>query len=52
MNPIDAKTRAGRGVFGAIHSFPAVLGHDFSGVVVESPFARIRSSRATRCSAW
>jgi NADPH:quinone reductase-like Zn-dependent oxidoreductase len=39
VNPIDAKTRAGRGVFGAIHSFPAVLGHDFSGVVVESPYS-------------
>ncbi|MFF2050149.1 NADP-dependent oxidoreductase [Leifsonia sp. NPDC058194] len=39
VNPIDAKTRAGRGVFDAIHSFPAVLGHDFSGVVVESPYS-------------
>ena len=39
VNPIDAKTRAGRGVFGAIRDFPAVLGHDFSGVVVQSPFA-------------
>ncbi|WP_285114085.1 NADP-dependent oxidoreductase [Leifsonia sp. fls2-241-R2A-40a] len=39
VNPIDAKTRAGRGVFGAVHDFPAVLGHDFSGVVVESPFS-------------
>jgi NADPH:quinone reductase-like Zn-dependent oxidoreductase len=39
VNPIDAKTRAGRGVFSAIKSFPAVLGHDFSGVVVESPYA-------------
>jgi NADPH:quinone reductase-like Zn-dependent oxidoreductase len=39
VNPIDAKTRAGRGVYDAIHSFPAVLGHDFSGVVVESPFS-------------
>jgi NADPH:quinone reductase-like Zn-dependent oxidoreductase len=38
VNPIDAKTRAGRGVFAAIHSFPTILGHDFSGVVVESPF--------------
>lgn len=38
VNPLDAKTRAGRGVFGAIADFPAVLGHDFSGVVVESPF--------------
>jgi NADPH:quinone reductase-like Zn-dependent oxidoreductase len=39
INPIDANTRAGRGVFSAIKSFPAVLGHDFSGVVVESPYA-------------
>ncbi|QJA00571.1 NADP-dependent oxidoreductase [Leifsonia sp. PS1209] len=38
VNPIDAKTRAGRGVFGAIRDLPAVLGHDFSGVVVESPY--------------
>ncbi|GAA2057132.1 NADP-dependent oxidoreductase [Leifsonia soli] len=39
VNPIDAKTRAGRGIYGAIRSFPAVLGHDFSGVVVESPYS-------------
>ncbi|HEV7186247.1 MAG: NADP-dependent oxidoreductase [Actinomycetales bacterium] len=39
VNPIDAKTRAGRGVFSAIQTFPAVLGHDFSGVVVESPYS-------------
>lgn len=39
VNPIDAKTRAGRGIYGAIHSFPTVLGHDFSGVVVESPYS-------------
>lgn len=39
VNPIDAKTRAGRGVFEAIRTFPAVLGHDFSGVVVESPYS-------------
>jgi NADPH:quinone reductase-like Zn-dependent oxidoreductase len=39
LNPIDAKTRAGRGVFSAIKDFPAVLGHDFSGVVVQSPYA-------------
>ncbi|GAA4154527.1 NADP-dependent oxidoreductase [Leifsonia shinshuensis] len=39
VNPLDASTRSGLGVFDAIHSFPAVLGHDFSGVVVESPFA-------------
>ncbi|QNE35320.1 NADP-dependent oxidoreductase [Leifsonia shinshuensis] len=39
VNPLDASTRSGSGAFGAIHSFPAVLGQDFSGVVVESPFA-------------
>ena len=38
VNPIDAKTRAGRGVSAAIASYPAVLGNDFSGIVVESPF--------------
>ncbi|TPX02557.1 NADP-dependent oxidoreductase [Schumannella luteola] len=38
VNPIDAKTRAGRGAFGAISSFPAVLGNDFSGIVVEAPY--------------
>jgi NADPH:quinone reductase-like Zn-dependent oxidoreductase len=39
VNPIDAKTRAGHGVYDAIHHFPVVLGHDFSGVVVESPYS-------------
>jgi NADPH:quinone reductase-like Zn-dependent oxidoreductase len=39
VNPIDAKTRAGRGAFPAIGGFPVVLGDDFSGVVVESPYA-------------
>lgn len=38
VNPIDAKTRGGRGVSAAIQSFPAVLGNDFSGVVVASPY--------------
>ena len=38
VNPIDAKTRAGRGVSGAISSWPSILGNDFSGVVVESPY--------------
>lgn len=37
-NPIDAKTRAGRGVSGAIEDFPSTLGFDFSGVVVKSPY--------------
>ncbi|MES1212458.1 MAG: alcohol dehydrogenase catalytic domain-containing protein, partial [Leifsonia sp.] len=39
VNPIDAKTRAGRGPFAAISIFPAVLGNDFSGVVAEAPYA-------------
>ncbi|MEU1971065.1 NADP-dependent oxidoreductase [Microbacterium sp. NPDC019599] len=38
INPIDAKTRAGKGVASAIASYPAVLGYDFSGVVVKSPY--------------
>ena len=38
VNPIDAKTRSGRGVSAAIQSYPAVLGNDFSGVVVSSPY--------------
>ncbi|WP_333781456.1 NADP-dependent oxidoreductase [Homoserinibacter sp. YIM 151385] len=38
VNPIDAKTRAGRGAYGAIAQFPAVLGNDFSGIVVEAPY--------------
>lgn len=38
VNPIDAKTRTGRGVSAAIERFPAVLGYDLAGVVVESPY--------------
>jgi NADPH:quinone reductase-like Zn-dependent oxidoreductase len=38
INPIDAKTRAGKGSAAGIPHFPAVLGHDFSGVVVEAPY--------------
>lgn len=38
VNPIDAKTRAGGGVSAAIPSYPAILGQDFSGVVVRSPY--------------
>lgn len=37
MNPIDAKTRAGRGV-SALLRYPAILGNDFSGIVVTSPY--------------
>lgn len=39
INPIDAKTRAGGGVSAAIAAYPAVLGNDFSGVVVRVPYA-------------
>ncbi|RLP70681.1 NADP-dependent oxidoreductase [Mycetocola reblochoni] len=39
VNPLDCKTRAGGGVSDHITSFPAVLGYDFSGVVVRSPYA-------------
>lgn len=38
INAIDAKTRGGAGVSGAISGYPAVLGFDFSGVVVHSPY--------------
>lgn len=38
INPIDAKTRAGGGSSAAISSWPAVLGNDFSGVVVKAPY--------------
>ncbi|MFS0866645.1 NADP-dependent oxidoreductase [Microbacterium sp. 179-B 1A2 NHS] len=37
-NPIDAKTRGGRGVTPLIDGYPTTLGFDFSGVVVKSPF--------------
>ncbi|WP_159606557.1 NADP-dependent oxidoreductase, partial [Agromyces humi] len=39
VNPIDVKTRAGRGVATAIGSYPAVLGNDFSGIVETVPYA-------------
>jgi len=38
VNPIDAKTRAGKGVSGEITTYPAVIGQDFSGIVIESPY--------------
>ena len=38
VNPIDAKTRSGRGVSSAITSYPAILGNEFSGVVVKTPY--------------
>ena len=39
VNPIDMKTRAGRGVSAAIPGYPAVLGSDFAGVVEAVPYA-------------
>lgn len=38
VNPIDVKTRAGRGSAAAIGHYPVVLGYDVAGVVVESPY--------------
>ena len=38
VNPIDVKTRSGKGVSAAFASYPAILGNDFSGIVVESPY--------------
>ncbi len=38
VNPIDAKTREGKGAAAEITNYPAILGRDFSGVVVESPY--------------
>ena len=37
INPIDAKTRAGGGVSAGLR-YPAILGYDFSGIVVEPPY--------------
>ena len=39
VNPIDVKTRSGAGTYSAIANFPAILGQEFSGVVVESPYS-------------
>ena len=38
VNPVDYKTRSGQGAAAAISSYPVVLGNDFSGIVVESPY--------------
>lgn len=38
VNPIDVKTRAGAGAAAGIQSFPVILGQDFSGIIVQSPF--------------
>lgn len=42
LNPIDVKTRAGAGAAAGVSGFPAVLGHDFSGVVVQAPYEAFR----------
>jgi NADPH:quinone reductase-like Zn-dependent oxidoreductase len=42
LNPIDVKTRAGDGEAAGVSGFPAVLGHDFSGVVVSAPYEAFR----------
>lgn len=38
VNPIDAKTRAGKGSYPGIARLPVVLGNDFSGIVEEAPY--------------
>lgn len=38
VNPIDAKTRGGRGAAHLIREFPAVLGIDFCGTIVQPAF--------------
>jgi NADPH:quinone reductase-like Zn-dependent oxidoreductase len=38
VNPIDAKTRAGKGAYPGASSLPVVLGNDFSGIVEEAPY--------------
>ena len=42
LNPIDVKTRAGAGAAAGVGAFPAVLGHDFSGIVVRAPYESFR----------
>lgn len=38
VNPIDAKTRSGKGVAAAIPQLPWILGAEFAGVVVQPPY--------------
>jgi NADPH:quinone reductase-like Zn-dependent oxidoreductase len=42
LNPIDVSTRAGGGAAAGVPALPAVLGHDFSGVVVHAPYESFR----------
>jgi len=39
VNPIDVKTRTGRGVAAAVPGFPAILGSDVAGVIASVPHA-------------
>lgn len=38
VNPIDAKTRSGKGVTPALPGYPWVLGGEFAGVVLDAPY--------------
>lgn len=38
VNPVDAKTRAGKGMAPAVPSWPWVPGGEFAGVVLEAPY--------------
>jgi NADPH:quinone reductase-like Zn-dependent oxidoreductase len=42
VNPLDVKTSAGQGAAAGVTAWPAVLGCDFSGVVVEAPYEGFR----------
>jgi NADPH:quinone reductase-like Zn-dependent oxidoreductase len=42
LNPVDVRTRAGSGAAAGVPGLPAVLGHDFSGVVVQAPYESFR----------
>ncbi|WP_375388208.1 NADP-dependent oxidoreductase [uncultured Amnibacterium sp.] len=42
LNPIDVSTRSGAGAAAGVAGFPAVLGHDFSGVVIRTPYEAFR----------
>lgn len=48
VNPVDAKTRAGRGAWHATHGLPTVLGNDVAGVVVEPAYDAHPLSPGTR----
>lgn len=48
VNPVDVKTRAGGGYAAAADHYPIVLGHDFCGEVVQSPYETHRLSPGTR----